>query len=107
MVTLGVRLLRVGVMLTLIAALILATSFATGPAVAKPYTADGPGGEPYGTGDPTGDDLPSPTPKPTGKAAKWGGQGAVSGSQAQILRQLGASGKFGLYLRLLARLAVR
>ena len=108
MVTSRLRLLRLGVLLGMIAALVLVTTFASSPAIARPYTTDG-SGDPSGTGDPTGDDLQSPTPKPNGRAAKWGGYGTAQGTAAQIRMhsEFGASSRLGLYFRILARLAIR
>ena len=108
MMTSRLRLLRLGVLLGMIAALVLVTSFASSPAIARPYTDNGPS-DPGGSGDPTGDDLPSPTPKPNGHAAKFGGYGTVRGADGQLWRygDFGTTGRFGLYLRILARLAIR
>lgn len=109
MVTIRMRLLRAGLLFGLIATLASGAAFDANPAIARPITSGGPGGEPYGTGDPTGDDLPSPTPKPNASAAKWGSQETVQagGAQAQRPGGIGSSGRWSLYLRLLVRLAIR
>ena len=103
------RFLRAGFLISLIAALVSMAAFDANEAIAKPYSDDGPPGEPTGTGDPTGDDLPSPTPKPNARAAKLSRLGAVQGGVATTQRRGGfrSSDRWGLYLRLLARLAVR
>ena len=108
MVTSRSRLLRLGTLLGMIAALVLVTSFASSPAIAKPYPTNW-SGDPSGTGDPTGDDLPSPTPKPNGHAAKFGNSGTVRVTDAQVRRyvEFGSFDRFGLYLRILVRLAIR
>lgn len=109
MVTFQMRLRRVGLLIGLIAALVSGPAIDPSQTMAKPFSSGGPGGEPYGTGDPTGDDLPSPTPKPNSRAARWGSQETVQAGSALAQRhgRLGISGRWNLYLRLLARLAVR
>lgn len=108
MVTIGTRLLRAGLLFSLIALFVSGAAFEPSQAIAKTINSGGSGGGPYGTGDPTGDDQPSPTPKPTARAP-WGSKETTAGTSAQGQRYsgFGSSERWSLYLRLLVRLALR
>ena len=107
------RVIRAWFLAGLIAALLLEFSLDPGPAFARPYGSGGPSGDPYGTGDPTGDDQPSPTPKPTAaptsRTLTSGSLGAIHGGrlEGKSLGRFGSSNRFGFYMRLLVRLAIR
>jgi len=103
MITVRMRLIRIGFILGLLALLVSGVSIEPNQVMARPVFSGGPSGEPYGTGDPTGDDIPPPTPKPTAPLAA---KAELSGSHTQRPRGFD-SYRFSVYVHILIRLGIR
>ena len=104
MVTVRMRIIRIGFILGLLAVLVCGTSIEPQQATARPVYTGGPDGNPYGNGDPTGDDIPSPTPKPGSLKSTR----AVTPIAPTTLRgSYGSSVRWNVYLSILIRLGIR